>query len=361
MPYLDTIRSIWAQNRYVFVFLYYEKCLDITDEKGYHIYKQKQSILSRKGITMQINDRKTYIPTKKSVVALGNFDGIHLGHVALINKAVAFANESGLLSCVYTFSDHPSNFKNGINGIITDNSEKAQILSELRADLLCLDDFDMVKDLSCRQFCEEILVKGLGCEIAVCGDNYSFGAGRSGNADTLKRVMEDLGKKVVVLDCVSKCGDCINSTHVRELICEGKMEEASELLGRRYSFYSEVVHGKKLGRVLGSPTINQFFPEKKLRPKNGVYISLCSFDGKKYAGVTNVGVNPTVNDGVNAPVLCETHIIGFDGDLYGKEVRIEFCRHLRDEKKFPSLDELKKEILHNVSQAKEYFERETLL
>lgn len=311
---------------------------------------------------MQIIYRKNYSSDKKSVVALGNFDGVHKGHAALIGKAVALAAENDLLSCVYTFSDHPSNFKNGINGIITDNDEKAEIIAELGADALCFDDFDSVKELSCESFCRDILVNAFGCEIAVCGSNYSFGAGRTGDFSVLKKEMEALGKKAVVIDCVKSSGALVNSTHVRELICQGEMEQVTDLLGRRYSFSSTVIHGKQLGRELGSPTANQLFPEKKLRPKNGVYISLCHLDDKYFAGVTNVGINPTVNSvDSGAQVLCETHIIGYDGDLYGKDIRVEFCKRLRDEKKFPSLDALKREISLNVSQAKEYFESEKIL
>lgn len=310
---------------------------------------------------MQTIDRINYSYDKKSVVALGNFDGVHKGHAALIGKAVSLAAENGLLSCVYTFSDHPSNFKNGISGLITDNREKADAVACLGADILCFDDFESVKNFSCERFCREILVEALGCEIAVCGSNYSFGAERSGDFLTLKSVMESLGKKAVVLDCVKLAGSPVNSTHVRELICLGEVDKAAELIGRRYSFDGIVVHGKKLGRELGSPTVNQFFPEKKLRPKNGVYVSLCYVEDKKYAGVTNVGTNPTVNSENTSSVLCETHIIGYSGDLYGKNVRVEFCKRLRDEKKFPSLDALKSEILANIEQAKEYFEREKLL
>ena len=306
---------------------------------------------------MQTTNRKNYNSAKKSVVALGNFDGVHLGHAALIEKTVALANDCGFSSCVYTFSSHPGNFKNGINSIITTNDEKESVISSFGVDFLCFDEFEAVKGLSCRQFCKEILVDALGCEIAVCGDNYSFGANRAGNFETLKREMEALGKKAVSIECVKLCDVAVNSTLVRELICAGEVEKASKLLGRRYSFLSEVIHGKKLGRELGSPTVNQIIPDKKLIPKNGVYISICYADGKKYAGVTNVGKNPTVND-EDAPTLCETHLIDYDGDLYGREVRIEFCKRLRDEKKFPSLDALKQEIVLNVAQAKEYFERE---
>lgn len=311
---------------------------------------------------MQTINRKNHTPDKKCVVALGNFDGVHLGHTALIGEAVRLAKQCGLFSCVYTFSRHPGNFKNGINSIITDNCEKEQIISSLGADILCFEDFESVKDLSCRRFCQEILVDALGCEIAVCGDNYSFGAGGVGRSCDLVREMEALGKKAVVIECVKQSETPVNSTLIRKLICDGEVEKASALLGRRYSLCATVVHGKELGRKLGSPTINQLFPDTKVRPKNGVYISLCFADGKKYAGVTNVGTNPTVNSESSSPkVLCETHLIGYKGDLYGKEVRVEFCKRLRDEKKFQSLDALKDEIMKNMSQAQAYFEKEELL
>lgn len=358
MPDFGVRCAFFVQKICVFVILYYEKCLDISSEKGYHIYMRKIHMKNeRKEKEMQTTNRENYTPVKKSVVALGNFDGVHLGHATLIETAVALAKEHGLSCCVYTFSAHPANFKNGINSIITDNREKESIISSLGADVLCLDDFEAVKGFSCREFCEEILVNSLGCEIAVCGDNYGFGANRSGNFETLKSEMEALSKKAVVIECLKLSDVTVNSTLIRELICGGEVDKAAELLGRRYSFSSMVLHGKQLGRLLGSPTVNQIIPDKKLIPKNGVYITVCYADGKKYAGVTNVGKNPTVND-ENAPTLCETHLVGYEGDLYGKDVRIEFCKRLRDEKKFPSLDALKEEISRNVVQALEYFKEE---
>ena len=171
--------------------------------------------------------------------------------------------------------------------------------------------------------------------------------------------MQKLGKKVIVIDDVKLSGELVNSTFIRKLICAGDVEKAAICLGRRFSVTAQVVHGKQLGRLLDAPTINQLFPEKKITPKNGVYICTCHVDGKEYPGVANIGTAPTVTEETNAKTVCETHIIGYSGDLYGKNIKLEFCRRLRDEKKFSSINELKKEIAHNIAQAKEYFEKET--
>ena len=311
---------------------------------------------------MQITLREILRPDKKSVVALGNFDGVHLGHQKLIKTAVSHAVQNGFLSCVYTFGEHPSNFKGGMNALINDNIERVEMTEALGVDVLCFDDFEKIKGLSCRSFCEDILVNCLDCEVAVCGKNYRFGCKRSGDTATLVSEMERLGKKVIVIDDVALSDGLVSSTVIRQLITAGEVEKAAEYLGRNFCLNSVVIHGKQLGRKLDAPTVNQLFPDEKIKPKNGVYICICHVEGKKYPGVTNVGVAPTVAEGDEPAVVCETHIIGFSGDLYGKMVKLEFCKRLRDEKKFPSVDELKKEIAHNVKQAKEYFEeREGML
>ena len=309
-------------------------------------------------VTIQNNNPLAGI---KCAVALGNFDGVHKGHATLIRKTVALSREYGLSSCVYTFSEHPSNFKNGFYGIITDNSEKQSIIESLGADIFYLDDFDKVKDLSCEEFCRDILVKKLGAEIAVCGKNYRFGKNREGDCETLKKQMEALGKKTVIIDYVTAdshgTGEAINSTSIRRCISEGETEKAAELMGRPFSICYPVIYGRQLGRKLGFPTINQKFPKEKLRPKNGVYACLCTIDGKEYPGVANVGTKPTVTAGESKPpVLCETHIIGYDGDLYGKRIKLDFYRRLRDEKKFSDLDELTRAVKSNIEETKKYFE-----
>lgn len=312
-------------------------------------------------------------PTKESfpalfekgcVAALGNFDGVHRGHQSLIRTAVREAEREGLFSCVYTFRTHPVSFLGRTPTLITNNDEKEEFLQTLGVDIFFPDDFSAVRDLSCAEFCEKILIRELNCKIVVCGSNFSFGKDRAGDCETLKREMAKHGARVLIAENVlyrDRDGkeDLIHSTVIRRFIAEGDMESARALLGRPFSIYYPVVHGRHLGTTIGIPTINQAFEGTKLKPKNGVYACICTIDGEKYIGLSDVGTKPTVTaNEKDAPILCETHILDYHGDLYGHSVKIEFYTRLRDEKKFSSLEELVAEIRRNIEQAKHYFEKE---
>lgn len=308
---------------------------------------------------MQTYFSRDAFPKNKYVIALGNFDGVHIGHTALLNEAVRLSVQNGYKSCVYTFSDHPKS-----KDLITVNSEKENILRSFDIDSLLFDDFSDVCGLDCESFCRDILVGNLGCEIAVCGENYRFGKNRSGDADTLVSEMKKLGKKAVVIGHIkTQNGDTVSSTLIRGLLSDGDIASANRLLGREFSMENAVIHGNHLGTKLGIPTVNQLIPEKKLCIGAGVYSCLCEIDGKNYMGVANVGTKPTVTHGEASPiVLCETHIIGYQGDLYGATLKIRFFERLRDEKKFDSLDALVAEVNKNIARTKEYFsDREDVL
>lgn len=310
---------------------------------------------------MQIISANSYKekPNKECVTVLGNFDGVHLGHAQLIRTAKKLADENGYLLCVYTFYEHPASLKGNTARFLTTNEEKAELVELLGADILFMDSFCDVKDFSSEQFCLEVLVKKLNTKIAVCGENFRYGKGRCGTPETLCEEMKNLSGDAVVVDLKRENGDVINSTAIRGLISEGKTLDAMELMGRPYFFTAEVVHGRHLARHLGAPTINQTIPEGKAVPQGGVYAVALSVDGERYTGVANVGTKPTVtSDEKDPPVICETHIINYKGDLYGKKIKTEFYKKLREEKKFSSLEELSAAIGENILQAKEYFERE---
>lgn len=317
-------------------------------------------------ITLSFYPNKESFPDlfrRGTAIALGNFDGVHLGHQSLIRTCVESARDEGLFSCVYTFRTHPAAFAGKTPTLITDNDEKEEFLQTLGVDLFFADDFAAVKDMSCADFCEKILIEKLACRVAVCGSNFSFGKGRAGHCETLRYEMEKRGVRVVVAPDVFYTDEngekeMIHSTTIRRYIADGDMEHAERLLGRPFSIYYPVVHGRHLGTKIGIPTINQAFGETKLKPKNGVYACLCTIDGEKYIGLSDVGTKPTVTDkNDNPPILCETHILNYHGDLYGHSVKIEFFTRLRDEKKFASLDELVREIHENIETTKRYFEK----
>lgn len=308
---------------------------------------------------MQIIFANDNIKLEECVVALGNFDGVHKGHTALIKKAKEKAEILGLPLCVYTFWQHPSSYFKGENILITNNSEKEKILESLDVDILYYEDFSEICDMSAESFCKDILLGKLSCSLAVCGENFTFGKGGAGTSAYLADELAKLGSVALVVDFVDESGTIISSSSIREHILRGEMERAAELLGRPFSIYYPVSHGRHLGTQMGIPTINQAFEKTKLKPKCGVYACLCYIDGKKYMGVADVGKKPTVTkDTESAPVLCETHIVDFSGDLYGKSIKIDFYTRLRDEKKFDSLGSLILEIQKNIRQTREYFKNE---
>lgn len=295
-------------------------------------------------------------------LALGNFDGVHVGHRALISAAVSEGKRAGLKTGVWTFADHPMNSlcAEGIMHLTSD-AEKNGIFAESGLDYVIYEDFGAVRDMTPCEFVENILISSLDCRVAVCGFNFRFGCRGAGNADELRGHMSRVGRRAVVLSSVSVNGQVVSSTAIRKYIEDGDMESAAELLGRPYAVNAPVIYGKQLGRTLGLPTINQLFEGGLVRPKRGIYASLCTIDGKSYPAVSNVGSRPTVNsDGDD--VNCETHIIGFDGWLYGRSVKVEFCARLRDEVRFDSVAALKDAVERDVAAAEKYFsERKGML
>ncbi len=277
-------------------------------------------------------------------VALGNFDGIHLGHRAIIEACARTAKEEGLLSLVWSFRRHPEHILKGSfsSGNIISLSDKEEIMTSLGINHIIWEDFESVRSLSPEEFCQTILLKKLYAKKVFCGFNFSFGKGGVGTASFLKEYLAPLGVEVIVLDPVTEGGEPISSTRIRALLSDGKIEETAALLGRPYSIRFPVLHGKHLGTKIGFPTLNQSFPKEYVVPKKGVYAVRMILEGKAYPGVCNIGNRPTVDQ--NGETLAETHLFDFSGDLYGKKVKVEFFSFLRPEKKFSSLEELKKQI-----------------
>lgn len=291
-------------------------------------------------------------------VALGNFDGIHLGHRKIVENCVQKAREEGLVSLVWSFRRHPEHILKGnfSSGNIISLRDKEAILKELGIDHLFLEDFERVRDFSPEEFCEKILIRQLSARFVFCGFNFRFGKNGSGDAAFLKNYLGAKGITVIAEEPVCLGGFPVSSTRIRALLAEGEMEAVKTLLGRPYSIRFPVLHGKRLGRTIGFPTLNQVFPEEYVTPKKGVYAVRVTFDGREYFGVCNVGSRPTVDD--DDRVIAETHLLDFSGELYGKEVRVEFHRFLRAETKFSSLEELKLQIGKDREKARLFWKEE---
>lgn len=298
--------------------------------------------------------------SNSSVLCLGNFDGVHLGHRQLVD-AVLFKQNTlkktypNLVSGAWFFD---SNFYKNTDEIYS-LSEKLEVFASLGLEYAIIADFNEMKSLSPEDFVNEILQNQCKCIHAVCGDNFRFGAKAAGSSQSLSDLMS--GKATVVPlmavsdDVSSNEKTIISSTYIRTLLMHGDISKANSLLGKNYSICETVVHGKALGRKLGIPTINQNVQEKRLILKNGIYATLCTIDGKLYQGVTNVGIRPTVDN--NGIQNIETHIIDFDGDCYEKKVKIEFLSRIRDEMKFDSVDALKDQIQKDIRETIHYFNK----
>ncbi len=288
----------------------------------------------------------------KSVICLGNFDGVHAAHRELMRKTVALRDEQFPTAACAAFcfrvpsSDYLS--KASIPKLCTPE-EKLQYFRETGIEYAFLADFPSVRDLSPEQFVTEILKETCHCVGAVCGFNFAFGKNAAGKAGKLSDLLQ---APVIIQPEVRMDGTRVSSTHIRNLLQAGETEKAARMLLRHYSFRSEVIHGKALGQKLGTPTINQFFPDGLLIPRHGVYVTDCEVDGKIYRGVSNVGLRPTVDSDTRAN--CETHLLDFAGDLYGKCVRVSFLAFLRSEQAFGSLDLLRAQIQRDITAARAY-------
>lgn len=292
------------------------------------------------------------------VIALGNFDGIHIAHAALLSSARALAEKTGA-GCVgaWCFDKSPAETitSKAVPSIIT-NEQKISLFFEHGMDFVVVADFSVFRNISCNDFIGTYLSDKLGCIGAVCGYNFRFGLDRMGTPELLRK---HLGcDNVCVIDRISIDGVTVSSTEIRQLIAEGNIERANEFLGRPFSLSAPVIRGKQLGRRLGFPTANQHFPADFVTPKHAVYASVCTTeDGKKYVGVSNVGIRPTIDLKSDLHESnCETYIIDFDKDIYGQTLTVEFFRMLREEKKFDTLELLRQEIESNAKSAVKYFE-----
>ncbi len=307
---------------------------------------------------IDLNTKKEYSLSSEDRIscAIGNFDGVHLGHRALI--ALAAQKEKTITkSAVWTFSE-PSSRKLGGVSLLTSPEERFDIFRSLGIELLFLTDFEEVRSLSPEAFVKEILFEKCRVRRAVCGFNFRYGKMAAGNALTLKHDLNALGADVCVVEPYCLDGAVVSSSAIREALVAGETAYATKMLSHPYSITSTVVHGKKLGRTLGFPTANQPFPHGRVIPKFGVYaVRLHTSDGW-YHGVANVGIRPTVE---NTPIAnCETFIFDFDGDLYGKTVKTEFCAFLRPEKHFSDVGALMAAVRNDITNARLYFQSERM-
>ena len=270
-----------------------------------------------------------------SVIALGFFDGVHLGHRTLLTKARELSIKLGVPFGVFTF-DAQGPIKGGGERIYG-NREKAELFSKLSADFTVICDFRSVSELSPERFVSEVLVGAFHAEAAVAGFNFRFGKGASGDAEALSELMEKEGKRAVICDDFTYGGETVSTTRIKSHLERGEIEKANALLGAPFRICGKVTKGNSVGHTLGFPTVNTAREQGLLLPKRGVYRSATVIDGRFYSALTNVGTCPTFEERLEH---CETYILDFEGDLYGREITVYFLEYLREEKRFESEKEL---------------------
>ncbi|MBQ8827203.1 MAG: riboflavin biosynthesis protein RibF [Oscillospiraceae bacterium] len=286
-----------------------------------------------------------------SSAALGIFDGVHLGHRAVISRAVELAHINGISSAVFTF-DTATVTSKGRNDHLLPVEIKHSAIKELGVEEILSLPFESIRDYTAEEFVREILCEKLNARYAVCGEDFRFGRNASGNVDTLKEIGGRYNIEVDVVPAVKdKNGRRVSSTDIRKMLACGDIKEANILLGSPYSFKLKVENGFRIGRTLNFPTVNQYFEKGQAPLCYGVYASRAEYGGKSYPSVTNIGMKPTVAN-TDVP-LAETHIIGFEGDIYGEEVKISLLEYIRPEIRFECVDDLKKQIALDVRAALE--------
>ncbi len=299
------------------------------------------------------NLAELHAPLKNPVLTIGNFDGVHRGHLALFERVKIRAKALGGISAVMTFQPHPLKIMKPEKAprLITPTAQKLTLISQSGIDTIFCLPFDRTfAAISAKDFVRDILVQKIGVKELVVGYDYTFGHNRTGNIELLHRMGKELGFQVHEVRPVLMGKRVVSSTSIRELVKAGELAEAKKLLGRDYQISGTVIRGKNRGgRLLGFPTANLEVVDE-LTPREGVYAVTVLINGQRYNGVTNIGHNPTFGQG---PLSIETHILDYSGDLLGQTIRVNFLHRLRAEKTYKSIEELAHQIDLDVKLARE--------
>jgi riboflavin kinase/FMN adenylyltransferase len=279
------------------------------------------------------------LSARASVATLGNFDGIHLGHQALVQSAVNDARRLGIPSVILTFEPHPLKIlmPERAPKLILAHKDKMQLLQSLGTDVVVVQNFDSAfANIEAEEFVRRVLAERLKIKKVWVGKDLRFGRGRKGSVDDLIRWGGAVGFDVGVVEPVTVNGVRVSSSRIRQLLAEGRVDEVEPMLGRYHFVSGRVVSGHRRGRELGFPTAN-ISPRTEMLPADGIYATLFQLGDEKLLSVSNIGLNPTFGEG---PRTVETFVLDFDGDLYGASAKLFFVKKIREEKKFASVDQL---------------------
>ena len=300
--------------------------------------------------------REDIIIKRPAVVALGFFDGLHIGHMELLSKCLAFANERGLPADVFTFKESPRNLLAGkfiVPRLLTE-AEKLERLEEIGIDRIYNADFaNSYQTVSAESFAKDFIKDFFDAEAVFCGFNFRFGAGAKGDTESLTKFGQIYGFETHIIDPVYVAGRVVSSSLIRHCINGGEVEPASRLLGRDYAMSGIVVKGNELGRGIGFPTANIHPAPEITLPARGVYVTETLIEGITYPSISNVGVNPTISDKESFRI--ETHLLDMDVNLYGKEIRVVFKKMIRPERRFEDMEALKRQIEKDVETTRRFF------
>lgn len=293
---------------------------------------------------------------EKTTIAIGTFDGLHLGHKAVLNKAKTIASEMNHSFVAFTFLDHPAivTGRKKVPLLLTTSEEKISLLEQFQIDYCIIPNFDKALSLlTPEEFVTQVLVDKLKARNICVGFNFFFGHKAAGNGETLKQLSSKNGYRAEIVAPVLFESQPVNSSLIRKLLTEGKIERANSLLGYSYFLKGVVIRGKGIGRsVLGVPTANVSVSSRKLLPKDGVYACEVIVRENKYFGVVNIGIRPTFNNGAQS---IEVHILNFSDDIYDESLELNFKTYLREEKKFADTGQLKQQILTDIDACIEIF------
>lgn len=314
-------------------------------------------MLQQRKITFIRDPDKLSFGCRDSVVTIGSFDGVHLGHQAILSQVIDKANKLGATSVVMTFEPQPQEYfsPDSAPARLMRLRDKIEALMEFGIDhVVCLQFNSKLRNLTAEQFVQSILVDGLATKQLIIGDDFRFGCDRNGNFDMLVEMGRDLDFNVQDTQTIEVDGERVSSTLVRRLLEQANFNQVSQLLGRPFAIKGRVFYGQQLGRELGFPTANIQLNRYRA-PLSGVYAVLVEIEGSthKFQGAANVGVRPTVGDLIK-PIL-EVHLLDFDEDLYGKRIKVEFLYKVRDEQKFTTVDNLISYIRKDISKIRQWF------
>lgn len=293
----------------------------------------------------------------ETAISVGSYDGIHRGHRTVLNTLCQLAEDRGLAPAVVTFDQHPASVLRPENAplLLTDHEQRVELFASFGIEYLFLLHFDKERAAtSSEDFVAEVLIERMNAKLVVVGSNFHFGEGRTGSVESLRDLGADLGFEVYGLDLLHEddAVEPVSSTAIRRALAGGDVEAANTMLGRAFEVRGEVIQGDQRGRTIGFPTANIAFDEGRAWPAKGVYAAWVTLpDGNRHPAAVNIGMRPTFHQNAERPLL-EAHLIDFDGDLYGQNLRVEFMHFLRSERRFSGIDEIAAQLKQDVELAR---------